>query len=189
MRKFLVAVTLSTLLFIPAAARAGFLVEASLGQGYQASPKPQDGVSRRERLNLNIAPGYAPSLPVLSMFRLQLGIVTDFGNKTGYKTDMELRPMLSIVPPLLPLYGRVIFVVSNLMERAGTKREIAYGAAVGLRIGTPSIGLVPAMGVFAEVGALPRSRDFAAVDSVGTVTSDSKLAWVVEGRIGAYLDF
>jgi len=186
MRKFLVAVTLSSLFFVPAAARAGFLVEASLGQGYQASPSPHE----RERLNLNIAPGFAPSLPVLSMFRLQLGIVTDFGNKAGTKTDMELRPMLSIVPPILPLYGRVIFVVSNLMERAGSKREIAYGAAVGARIGTPSIGLVPAMGVFAEVGALPRSRDFVAVDSAGAITgTSSKTAWVLEGRVGAYLDF
>lgn len=186
MRKFLVAVTLSTMLFIPAAARAGFLVEASLGQGYQAAPKPQDGSNRWERLNLNIAPGYAPSLPVLSMFHLQLGIVTDFGNKAGTKTDLELRPMLSLVPPILPLYGRVIFVVSNLMERAGTKREIAYGAAVGARIGTPSVGPVPAMGVFAEVGALPRSRDF--INSTATGT-DSKTAWVLEGRVGAYLDF
>jgi hypothetical protein len=182
MRKFLVAVTLSTMLFIPTAARAGFLVEASLGQGYQAAPTPRGW----ERLNLNIAPGYAPSLPVLSMFRLQLGIVTDFGDKAGTKTDLELRPMLSLVPPILPLYGRVIFVVSNLMERAGTKREIAYGAAVGARIGTPSIGFVPAMGVFAEVGALPRSREFMNSTATGT---DSKVAWVIEGRAGAYLDF
>jgi len=115
--------------------------------------------------------------------------VTDFGDKAGTKTDLELRPMLSIVPPILPLYGRVIFLVSNLMERGGSKREVAYGAAVGARIGTPSIGLVPAMGVFAEVGALPRSRDFVAVDSAGTTTTDSKLAWVLEGRVGAYLDF
>jgi len=185
MRKFLVAVTLSTLFLVPAVARAGFLVEASLGKGYQAAPTPRGW----DRLNLNIAPGFAPSLPVLSMFRLQLGIVTDFGDKAGTKTDLELRPMLSIVPPILPLYGRVIFLVSNLMERGGSKREVAYGAAVGARIGTPSIGLVPAMGVFAEVGALPRSRDFVAVDSAGTTTTDSKLAWVLEGRVGAYLDF
>ena len=185
MRKFLVAVTLSTMLFIPAAARAGFLVEASLGKGYQAAPTPRGW----DRLNLNIAPGYAPSLPVLSMFRLQLGIVTDFGDKAGTKTDLELRPMLSLVPPILPVYGRVIFLVNNLMERGGSKREVAYGAAVGARIGTPSIGLVPAMGVFAEVGALPGSRHFNTVDSAGTVTSDSKLAWVIEGRVGAYLDF
>jgi len=186
MRKFLVAVTLSTMFLIPAAARAGFLVEASLGQGYMASPKPQDGSSRWERLNLEIAPGYAPSLPVLSMFRLQLGIVTDFGNKAGTKTDLELRPMISVVPPLFPLYGRLIFVVNNLLERGGTKRDVQYGAALGARIGLPSIGIIPSMGVFAEIGALPGKRDF--VDST-TLTTSSKTAWVLEGRVGAYLDF
>jgi hypothetical protein len=115
------------------------------------------------------------------MFRLQLGIVTDFADKAGSKTNLELRPMLSIVPPILPLYGRVIFVVNDLLKG---KTEIAYGAAAGLRIGTPSIGFVPAMGVFAEVGALPRNRDFP-----NGSTTDSKLAWIVEGRVGAYLDF
>ncbi|HEX7508878.1 MAG TPA: hypothetical protein VF550_19045 [Polyangia bacterium] len=182
MRKFLVAVTLSTLFLIPAVARAGFLVEASLGQGYQASPTPREW----ERLNLEIAPGYAPSLPVLSMFRLQLGIVTDFGNKAGTKTDMELRPMISVVPPIFPLYGRVIFVVNNLLERGGTKRDVQYGAAVGARIGLPSIGIIPSMGVFAEIGALPGKRDF--FDTT-TLTTSSKTAWVLEGRVGAYLDF
>ena len=182
MRKFLVAVTLSTLFLIPAVARAGFLVEASLGQGYQAAPTPREW----ERLNLEIAPGYAPSLPVLSMFRLQLGIVTDFGNKAGTKTDMELRPMISVVPPIFPLYGRVIFVVNNLLERGGTKRDVQYGAAVGARIGLPSIGIIPSMGVFAEIGALPGKRDF--VDTT-TLTTSSKTAWVLEGRVGAYLDF
>jgi hypothetical protein len=99
---------------------------------------------------------------------------------------MELRPMLSVVPPIFPLYGRVIFVVNNLLERAGTKREIAYGAALGARIGLPSIGIIPSLGVFAEVGALPRKRDF--VDGTSLATS-SKTAWVLEGRVGAYLDF
>jgi hypothetical protein len=182
MRKFLVAATLTTMILLPAAARAGLLVEASLGQGYQAAPAPRGW----ERLNLEIAPGFAPSLPVLSMFRLQLGIVTDFGNKAGTKTDLELRPMLSIVPPIFPLYGRVIFVVSNLLESGNTKREIAYGGAVGVRIGLPSIGIIPSLGVFAEVGALPRKRDF--INSAATGT-DSKTAWVLEGRAGAYLDF
>jgi hypothetical protein len=182
MRKYLVAVTLSILFLSPAAARAGFLVEASLGQGYQASPTPREW----ERLNLEIAPGYAPSLPVLSMFRLQLGIVTDFGNKAGTKTDMELRPMISVVPPIFPLYGRVIFVVNNLLERGGTKRDVQYGAAVGARIGLPSIGIIPSMGVFAEIGALPGKRDF--IDKT-TLTTSSKTAWVLEGRVGAYLDF
>jgi hypothetical protein len=44
---------------------------------------------------------------------------------------------------------------------------------------------MPAIGVFAEVGLLPRNRDF--VDSTGATSS--KVAWVTEGRVGAYLDF
>src|SRR5512142_244465 len=119
MRKFLVAAALTAMTLLPAAARAGFLLEASVGKGLQASPKPVDGVSRWEQTNLEIAPGYAPSLPVLSMFRLQLGIVADFGDKAGTKSNIELRPMLSLVPPVLPLYGRVIFGVNNLFDRNG----------------------------------------------------------------------
>jgi hypothetical protein len=118
------------------------------------------------------------------MFRLQLGIVADFADKSGSTSNMELRPMLSIVPPLLPIYGRAILVVSNILDRAGVKREIAYGAALGLRIGTPSIGAFPAIGIFAEVGALPRSRDFGTEPN-----TESKTVWVFEGRAGAYLDF
>ena len=179
MRKFLAAALLTTMILVPAAARAGLLIEASAGKGGQVSPKPRAW----EQMNLMLAPGYSPSLPVLSMFRLQLGIVADFADKAGSKTNMEFRPMLSLVPPILPIYGRVIFVVSNLLKG---KREIAYGAAVGARIGIPSVGLIPAMGVFAEVGALPRSREFG--DGT-TVPVSSKMAWIVEGRVGAYLNF
>jgi len=178
MRKLLVAAMFCAVFAIPAAARAGFLLEASYGKGYQASPSPRFW----EQSNLELAPGYSPSLPVLSMLKLQLGVVMDVADgSAANKTNLELRPMISLVPPILPLYGRVIFVVNNLMEG---KTEIAYGAAVGARIGTPSLGMLPAMGVFAEVGALPRKRDLPA----GT-TVESKLAWVVEGRIGAYLNF
>jgi hypothetical protein len=186
MRKFLVAATMTAAMtLLPAAARAGFLVEASLGKGYQAAPKPRGW----EQLNLEVAPGWAPSLPVLSWFRLQLGIVADFADKSGSSTNMELRPMLSLVPPVLPVYGRVIFAVNNLFERNGSKREYAYGGALGVRIGLPGISFVPAMGVFAEAGLIPRKRDFPGVDAAGTPTVDSKFAWVVEGRVGAYLNF
>jgi hypothetical protein len=77
-------------------------------------------------------------------------------------------------------------VVNNLLERGGTKRDVQYGAALGARIGLPSIGIIPSMGVFAEIGALPGKRDF--LDST-TLTTSSKTAWVLEGRVGAYLDF
>jgi hypothetical protein len=186
MRKFLVAATLLTaMILLPAAARAGFLLEASLGKGYQAAPTPRGW----EQLNLEIAPGYAPSLPVLSMFRLQLGIVADFADKSNSSTNMEIRPMLSVVPPIFPLYGRLIFAVNNLFERNGSKREIAYGGALGVKIGLPGIAFVPALGIFAEAGLIPRKRDFAATDAAGAPTVDSKLAWVVEGRAGAYINF
>jgi|SRR5450759_4370124 hypothetical protein len=178
MRKFLVAATLITMILVPAAARAGFLLEASYGKGYQASPTPRFW----EQSNLELAPGFS----VLSMLRFQLGFVMDVPDgSAANKTNLELRPMISLVPPILPLYGRVIFVFNNLFDRGG-KREIAYGAAVGARIGIPSVGIVPAMGVFAEVGALPRSREFANSTATGT---ESKFAWVVEGRVGAYLGF
>ncbi|MGD0837306.1 MAG: hypothetical protein ABSB49_11760 [Polyangia bacterium] len=182
MRKLLVAAVLTALTLPPAAARAGFVLDASVGQGYQTAT-PRDW----EPLNLEIAPGYAPSLPVLSMFQLQLGIVTDFADTSGSKTNLELRPMLSIVPPFLPIYGRVIVGVSNLLGRDG-KREIEYGGVVGLRVGIPGVAIIPAFGVFVEAGLIPRERDFVVASASGT-TSESKLAWVVEGRAGAYLNF
>jgi len=180
MRKSLAAAILATMILIPTAARAGLLLEASYGKGYQASPSPRFW----EQSNIELAPGYAPSLPVLSMLRLQLGVVMDVADgSAANKTNLELRPMLSLVPPILPIYGRVIFVVNNLLKG---KTEIAYGAAVGARIGIPSVGLVPAMGVFAEVGALPRKRD---IPDTTAGTTSSKFAWIVEGRVGAYLNF
>ena len=181
MRKFLVVATLFAMILVPSAARAGFILEASYGKGYQVSPTPRFW----EQSNLELSPGYAPSLPVLSMLKFQLGIVMDIADgSAGNKTNLQIRPMVSLVPPVLPVYGRVIFVVNNLLDRGG-KREIAYGAALGARIGIPSITVLPGMGVFAEVGALPRSREFVNTD----LTTSSKLAWVVEGRAGAYLYF
>jgi hypothetical protein len=180
MRKFLVAATFTAMtLLVPAAARAGFILEASAGKGYVVST-PRDWT----QMNVMLAPGFASSLPVLSMIKFQLGIVGDIADKSGTKTDLQLRPMISVVPPILPLYGRVIFVFNNLLERTG-KREIAYGGAVGARIGIPSITFVPAFGVFAEVGALPRNHEY---QTEPTVTQ-SKMFWILEARAGAYLYF
>jgi hypothetical protein len=179
MRKFLVAATFTALILVPAAARAGFILEASAGKGYQVT-SPRDWTQS----NLMLAPGFASSLPVLSMLKFQLGIAADFADKSGTSTDLELRPMISLVPPILPLYGRLILVFNNLLERTG-KRELAYGGAVGARIGLPSIGFVPSFGVFGEVGALPRSHEYG-TESGGT---ESKMFWIVEARLGAYLNF
>jgi hypothetical protein len=186
MRKFLAAAVLTALFMLPASARAGFILEGSLGKGYQAAPTPRGW----EQLNLEISPGYAPSLPVLSWVHLQLGIVADFADKSGSSTNLELRPMVSVVPAFIPIYGRLIFSMSNLFERNGSKREFAYGAAVGVRVGLPGISFVPAMGIFAEAGVIPRKRDFGSLDATtGAVKVESKLAWVIEGRAGVYINF
>lgn len=184
MRKFVVAATLVTITSLPIAARAGFLVDTSVGQGYQAAPTPR----RWEPLNLELAPGWAPPWPGLSMFRVQLGVVLDLATTSGSSTNLGLRPMLSLVPPVFPLYGRLIFAVDNLVERNGSKRELAYGGALGLKVGLPGESFVPSMGVFVEVAALPRKRDLR-TDSPDPFSTSSKLAWVVEGRAGAYLTF
>jgi hypothetical protein len=185
MRKFLAAAILTALFMLPASARAGFILEGSLGKGGQVAPEPR----RWEQLNLEITPGYAPSWPVLSWFRLQLGIVTAFADTSDSSTQLELRPMIAIVPPIIPVYGRLIFAVANLLESNGSKREFAYGGAVGVRVGIPGISFIPAMGVFVEAGLLPRKRDIPSTDPAKAGTADSKFAWIIEGRGGVYLDF
>jgi len=73
--------TLSVLL--PAVSQAGLVVEGSLGQGAQvSSPRAW------ERINFMVAPGVS----IVSLLRLQLGIVGDFADTSGSKTDLELRP-------------------------------------------------------------------------------------------------
>ena len=69
----------------PAAARAGFVLDASIGKPYQVTSPRAWGQS-----NLMLTPGYAPSLPILSMFQLQLdqGLV-----------DLDGRPMVLLKKP------------------------------------------------------------------------------------------
>jgi hypothetical protein len=176
MRKFFMAAALTSTVLLPAIAKANWSVEASVGEGAQVT-SPQAW----ERLNLMVTPSYALPLPVLSWVRLQLGIVADLavaGQSGNKATNLELRPMIAIVPPVLPVYGRAIFAVTNLIERNGEKREIAYGAALGT-----SVGLGP-IGVFAEIGVLPGRRHY-----VSGANTPSTYAWVIEGRAGAYYKF
>jgi hypothetical protein len=172
MRKFVMAAVLTLSVLLPAVSQAGWVVEGSLGKGGQVSGPHREW----ERINFMVAPGVS----IVSLLRLQLGIVGDFADTSGSKTDLELRPMISIVPPLLPIYGRAIFAIANLAGRGGAKREFAYGAAGGVRFGLGPIG------VFGEVGVLPRSREFENASGTGT---SSKFVWIIEGRVGAYLEF
>jgi hypothetical protein len=151
------------LLAIAPAARAGLIVEGSVGKGVKVSP----GSAAAEQANVMIAPGV--TVPFL---RLELGFAWDLPDKKDSKSNLELRPMVMIDPPLLPIYGRVVFAVANLVHG---KTEIAYGAALGLKVGLGPIG------VFAEAGFLPRSRE--------SDTGASHINWVIEGRLGASLGF
>jgi hypothetical protein len=159
MRKwFQGALVLSLLAATPAVARAAIIVEGSFGKGSKVSPSPTHATPT----NFMVAPGLA-----IPFVHLQLGLVWDLPDVEPKQHNLELRPMITIAPPILPLYGRVVFAVTNLVH---DKTTIAYGAALGL-----SLGLGP-IGVFAEAGVLPRS-------------SDSKINWVIEGRLGASLTF
>jgi len=161
MRKLFMAAVLTSIVLLPAASQAGWLLEGSVGKGYMVS-SPRAWTQS----NFMVAPGWSP--PVLSLLHLQLGVAVDFADTSGSKTNYELRPMIAICPPILPIFGRAIFAVQNL---GGSGKTVwAYGAAGGVRFGLGPIG------VFGEVGALPRSIS-------------SKFYWVAEARAGAYLAF
>lgn len=159
MRKIFFAVVIAGMLAAPAA-RAGIIIEGSLGKG--ASVKPE---VHAQPLNVMVAPGVSF---LASMLRLQLGIVGDVPDVKASKFDLGLRPMFTVSPPILPLYGRLILAFTNLFHEE--LRTVAYGAALGLGF---SIGPV---GVFAEAGLLPRSLN-------------DTMIWVLEGRAGVSLGF
>jgi hypothetical protein len=161
-RWFQAALVLGLLAIAPAAARAGWIVEGSLGKGVKVSPKPATAT----QTNIMIAPGYT----LLDILRLELGVVSDLPDVKASKFDLQFRPMLVVAPPIFPLYGRAIFAVANVLHNNGPKTVLAYGAAAGLKLGFGPVG------VFAEAGLLPRSVN-------------STISWVIEGRLGANLTF
>lgn len=159
MRRWFQATLVFGLLAMAPAARAGWIVEGSVGKGVSVSPKPV----KATQTNLMIAPGYT----LIDILRLELGVVGDLPDLKASKFDLELRPMIVVAPPIFPLYGRAIFAVTNMFHG---KTTVAYGAAAGLKFGLGPVG------VFAEAGFLPRSV-------AGTID------WVIEGRLGANLSF
>jgi hypothetical protein len=157
MRKLLTTCALLGVLFGSVAAHAAWVLEGSAGQGYHVN-EPRGW----EPTNIMLAPGYE----FLGLLRAQLGLVGDLGNVQNRQFDLELRPMIGVYPPIIPLYARAIFAVENMLHHT----QVAVGGAVGVKIGIPVVGL----GVFAEAGVLPRF---------------SPTTTVVEGRVGAYFVF
>lgn len=140
-------------------ARAGWVLEGSLGKGGRVNdPRGWDPTT------VMLAPGYE----LLGMLRPQLGIVGALGDVKNSQFDLQLRPMLGLYPPILPIYARAIFAFEDLLHT----KHVAVGGAVGLKIGLPLIGL----GIFAEGAVLPRFVN-------------SKTETSVEGRVGAFWVF
>jgi hypothetical protein len=148
----------------PTSAHAGFVIEGSVGKGVMVKPDVA-----ATQTTIMAAPGWA----VLSMLRLQLGVVGALGDVKNSKFDLELRPMLTVAPPVLPVYGRLVFAAQNLLD--SDRRQFAYGPVIGV-----SFGLL-GLSVFAEAGLLPRNAKLP--------MDRSQMQWVVEGRVGAGYSF
>jgi hypothetical protein len=159
MHRWLQAALVLCLLSLAPAARAGWIIEGSVGKGAKVSPTPRQAT----QTNIMIAPG----VTFLSLLRLELGLLNELPDTKNSKFNLELRPMLVVAPPILPLYGRLVLGITNLIDGPTT---VAWGAAGGVKIGIGPVG------VFAEAGFLPRSRN-------------NTLNWVIEGRLGGYIGF
>lgn len=163
MSKLLLPIALvvaSLFMLAPRAAEAGWVLEGSVGKGAKVTPSPVTA----EPTNVMIAPGYH----LLGVLRLQVGLVADLGDTKNRDFDLQIRPMIGIYPPILPLYGRLIFAVQGLLDDP----RYAVGGAAGIKFGIPMTGL----GIFAEVGVLPRFVE-------------SQTQTLVEGRAGAFWAF
>ncbi|MEZ4273244.1 MAG: hypothetical protein R3C68_17950 [Myxococcota bacterium] len=121
--------------FMSSAAQAAGVVEVSLGKGFTLKPD-RDATST----NIMVAPGFG----IGEVVRLELGILTEFGDGNG-DFDFQFRPMLVLDPPILPLYGRLIVAIIEILNET----EIAYGGAIGIG------GSLGGVGVFGEIGILP----------------------------------
>jgi hypothetical protein len=148
------------LLALPAAARAGAILEGSVGSGVRLNPSPVERIPT----NLMLAGGYS-----FGIVKLELGLLGDLADVKHSKFDLDLRPMVVLKPPLLPIYLRGILGVSGLVEGPAA---VSYGAALGSRIG---LGI----GAFLEAGALSRKAKIGGLD---------KDTWIAEGRLGFYWD-
>src|SRR3954468_2529310 len=143
----------------PLAARADIILEGSAGSGYNFAPSE---AKSRTPTSLMIAPGF--SFPFV---RLQLGFDGVLGDVDSYESTIRYRPMITISPPVIPLYGRVIFAVTHPFD--GDTRTLQYGGALGLSFGLPVV--VASIHVFGELGLLPYSQN-------------DHVFWVGEARAG-----
>ncbi len=146
----------------PAVARAGTIIEGSVGSGFRWDPSPVERIPT----NVMLAAGYS----FASVLKLELGVVGNLADVKHSKFDLDLRPMIVLKPPVLPFYVRGILGVSGLVEGPAA---LNYGGALGVRLGLLGVG------AFLEAGALSRRVKF---------NGENKDSWVAEGRLGVYWD-
>jgi hypothetical protein len=161
MRKLGLAVAVVVLWAAPRAASAGPLVEGSLGLGWIGT---SPGFDTRMPVNIMVAPGYGL---LDDLLKIQLGVgASGFGDVSGDKFRLQLRPMVTLKPPLFPAYIRGIVAFLDVTD--SSTRQTAFGGAAGVTFGLAAIG------IFAEVGAL-------------TYSAASQSFWILEGRAGLSL--
>jgi hypothetical protein len=166
MKKLALAVALAALAAAPLAARAGVLVEVSAGSGARVDPSPVERIPT----NLMVAPGFG-----LGPVKLQVGLLGNLGDVKDSKFDLALRPMVTLKPPVFPMYLRGILAVNGLVEGP---TEVDWGAALGT-----SFGLF-GLGAFLEAGVLPQDLEVEIAPGV----EETQRFWLVEGRLGLYWD-
>ena len=156
MRKLSFLIVAAGLYLVPAAAHAGFGVEASLGYGLELKPDVQTA-----GYNAMVAVGYG----VLGkMLRAELGFVGAKNTTSPTSvTQLELRPMVVFDPPFLPFYLRGV----GAFDHTDAGWHTAWGGFAG--VGGSLFGL----GIFGEVGALPQFVS-------------GQTFWIGEARLGAY---
>lgn len=147
------------LIAMPALAHADFILEGSAGTGYQVKPSVD---TKRQPTNLMLAGGWGFG----EWIRGEVGLLAEIPDNDAYEFDLQVRPMLVVDPPLLPIYGRLIVGVANLLHDV----NFAFGGAVGLG------GSIGGIGLFVEAGMVPR-------------VVDSNFNWILEGRGGLYYLF
>lgn len=135
----------------------GLVLEMGLKQGLAYQP----GKLVPQATSLHLAPGYQ----VLKIVRVHLGVAAGLDALQDGELRLELCPSVVVSPPILPVYARMTAGVVDILGKA----TFALGGALG---GEWHFGDV---GLFAEVGALPR-RDHE--------SAKRPVLWVVEASGG-----
>ena len=170
MKKLTLALFVAFFIIVPSKADAGFILEGSGGLAFQLN---QRDMSTQAWRNIMITPGFTF---LGEMLRAELGFVLNqtvtsiedaqnTENVNDSDINFQLRPMLVFDPPLIPIYGRLIFGLTDI----GGSPEPTVGAAVGFGMSLMDIG------VFGELAALPTAMDSG--------------IYLMEARAGGYFAF